>query len=501
MDTRLRESGNKFKYQVSGIIFCFLTLIITIITHYTLHITQCMAQEIKQPAVAGLFYPKQPEVLSSKIEQFLSSIDTPKIDGDIKVLIAPHAGYEYSGKIAAAGFKAIKDKPFKTVIILGPSHRMDFNGASIYPEGAFMTPLGAVKIDPLAKALINNKITFNPQPFEGEHSIEVQIPFLQKVLKDFQIIPILIGYSTDFNSCKEIAERISSFIKDRNDVLIVVSTDMYHGDNYREAVKTDKATLEQIERFQPQDLYNGAILADYQLCGLRGAVIAQIVAKDLGAQSAKVLAHSNSTDITGGKYCVGYSSIIFYRDRGGDSMLTKEQRKSLLEMARSTIEEYVKTKKVKEFEISDPVFLKERGVFVTIHKDGQLRGCIGNIIAHEPLYLSVRNMAIASATEDPRFPPLTKDELGKIDVEISVLSEPKRIYNIDEIKLGTHGVIVKKGFQSGVFLPQVATETGWNREEFVSYLCSHKAGLDPLAWKDKDTQLFTFTADVFSEKD
>ena len=182
-------------------------------------------------------------------------------------------------------------------------------------------------------------------------------------------------------------------------------------------------------------------------------------------------------------------------------MLTKEQRKSLLEMARSTIEEYVKTKKVKEFEISDPVFLKERGVFVTIHKDGQLRGCIGNIIAHEPLYVSVRNMAIASATEDPRFPPLSQDELGKIDVEISVLSEPKRIYNIDEIKLGTHGVIVKKGFQSGVFLPQVAIETGWNREEFVSYLCSHKAGLDPLAWKDKDTQLFIFSAEVFSEKD
>jgi len=138
---------------------------------------------------------------------------------------------------------------------------------------------------------------------------------------------------------------------------------------------------------------------------------------------------------------------------------------------------------------------------VTIHKKGQLRGCIGNIYGTQALYLTIRDMAIASSSKDPRFPPLSVDELKDIDIEISVLSIPKKTTNIDEIKMGTHGVIIKKGFHSGVFLPQVATETGWSREEFLSNLCSHKAGLPADAWKDKSTQVYIFSAEVFSEKD
>lgn len=180
-------------------------------------------------------------------------------------------------------------------------------------------------------------------------------------------------------------------------------------------------------------------------------------------------------------------------------MLNADQKKRLLIIARKTIEDYVRERKKPELEEADPELLKENGAFVTLRKGEDLRGCIGNIIGHGPLYLTVRDMAIASATEDPRFSPLTANELKAIKIEISVLSEPKRIANVDEIKLGVHGVIVKRGNRNGLFLPQVALETGWTKEEFLSNLCSHKAGLAPDAWKDKNTEIYVFTAQVFEE--
>ncbi len=182
-------------------------------------------------------------------------------------------------------------------------------------------------------------------------------------------------------------------------------------------------------------------------------------------------------------------------------MLNNNQRRRLLEIARDTLEEYLKTGTVKDFKEEDPMLLTESGAFVTLHKDAKLCGCIGNIIAKGPLYKTIRDMSIASATQDPRFSPVTLKEFKGIKFEISVLSKPKREFNLDNIVMGKHGVIVKKNYNSGVFLPQVADEAGWNREEFLSNLCEHKAGLDRLAWKDKETELYTFTAEVFSEEE
>jgi AmmeMemoRadiSam system protein A len=188
-------------------------------------------------------------------------------------------------------------------------------------------------------------------------------------------------------------------------------------------------------------------------------------------------------------------------------MLNEEQKKKLLKIARQTIEIYIKERKVAEFTENDPELLKPYGAFVTLRKsrgkiqDGgeSLRGCIGHIISNEPLYKVVRDMAIASSTQDPRFPPVTANELEDIKIEISVLSKPKLIKDIKEFELGKHGVIVQKGFNQGVFLPQVATETGWKKKEFLSNLCLHKAGLSPDAWKDKDTKIYIFEAFVFEE--
>lgn len=171
-----------------------------------------------------------------------------------------------------------------------------------------------------------------------------------------------------------------------------------------------------------------------------------------------------------------------------------------MEIARKSIETYLKTGKILELSESDPALLEEMGAFVTLHERGDLRGCIGNLVGNQPLYLTIRDMAIEAATGDPRFLPVKPSELKDIEIEISALSPLQRIDSTDKIQLGTHGVLVKKGFRSGVFLPQVATETGWSKEEFLSNLCAHKAGLSPDAWKDKSTEIYIFSAEVFSEK-
>ena len=181
------------------------------------------------------------------------------------------------------------------------------------------------------------------------------------------------------------------------------------------------------------------------------------------------------------------------------TMLNGEQKRILLKVARETMKTYIKTGKTPTFKIEDRLLNEKYGAFVTLHKKGQLCGCIGNIIGTMPLWETIKNMAIESATGDPRFPAVREDELEQIDIEISVLTHPKKIKNIDEFYLGEHGVIIKRGFNQGVFLPQVAQETGWSKEEFLSSLCSHKASLSPDAWKDNDTEIRIFSTQVFKE--
>ena len=182
-------------------------------------------------------------------------------------------------------------------------------------------------------------------------------------------------------------------------------------------------------------------------------------------------------------------------------MLNNQQRSTLLKIAREAITTYLKTGGKMSINETDPVLNQKMGAFVTLNKRGALRGCIGNLIGSQPLYLTVRDMAIAAAMDDPRFPALNAPELKDIEIEISALSILEKVDSADKIVLGKHGVVVRKGYQNGVFLPQVATETGWSKEKFLSELCVQKAGLPADAWKDKNTELYIFTAEVFSEKE
>lgn len=499
-------SGNRKRGL--GIALCLFTSFFLAFTiDYRLTTIDCFASEVKEPNVAGSFYPADPAELSQMLEGFFSAARPQPVTGDIIALISPHAGYPYSGQVAAYGYKLIQGKDYKTVVVIGPSHHYVFSGVSVYPQGAFRTPLGELEIDSAfaAKLLKTNKdIFFDAASFAQEHSIEVQLPFLQKALPAVKIVPVVTGDCT-YALCEKLAGLLKAAIGNRKDVLVVASTDMYHGDNFAQAGAVDKITLDYLKKMDAQGLYYALRQEKAQLCGGFSAVTVILLARDLGHNNLFVLKHTNSAEVTGnyteGNWTVGYASCAIDQNQGGEGMLNKEQRKKLLALARSSIETYLKTAKKPEVKETDPLLTQSAGAFVTLNKAGRLRGCIGNLVARGPLYLAVRDMAIEAALSDPRFPALEMAELKNIEIEISVLSPMRRVASAEEIKLGTHGVLVKRGFNSGVFLPQVALETGWSKEEFLSELCAQKAGLPAGAWKDKSTEIYVFTAEVFSEKE
>ena len=278
---------------------------------------------------------------------------------------------------------------------------------------------------------------------------------------------------------------------------------MYHGYDYDEANTTDNLTLSYLRNMDVDGLYNGLRGGKVQLCGGLPVTTTLLLSKEMGHNTIKLLAHTNSAEVTNNKikgiWTVGYCSMAI--DNPDDSLLNNAQRQKLLKLARDSITYYLENRKKLPIEERDLVLNKKMGAFVTLRKFGQLRGCIGNLEGNQPLYLTIRDMAIEAAVSDPRFRPVEIGELKNIEIEISALSVLKRVFSADEIELGRHGVVVKQGFHSGVFLPQVATETGWSKEEFLSELCKEKAGLSPYAWKDPVTELYIFTAEVFSEKD
>jgi hypothetical protein len=460
---------------------------------------------VKEAEFGGQFYPGTKAELSTMVDNYLLIAQPKNVSGSIFLLLSPHAGFGYSGATAAYGYKLIKNKPYKTVIILGASHHKLFNGAAVYGPGEFKTSLGVLKIDEeFTEKLVgkNPDIFINESVFLGEHSVEVQLPFLQSVLQDFKIVPVVIG-DCSLDTCNKIALIFKEVIGPRRDVLIVVSTDLYHGYDILEADKVDALTLGLIKKMDYEGLYYSLRDAQAQACGGMAAVIGLNIAKETGADKVEVLNQTTSALVTGetanGQWTVGYGSVVAYNTKGED-MLNNQQKKKLLKIARASINTYLQTGKKMQLSETDAVLTQEMGAFVTLNKHAQLRGCIGNLTASQPLYLTIRDMAVEAAVSDPRFTPLTLAELKDIEIEISVLSPLKKVDSADKIELGKDGVLVRKGYQSGVFLPQVATETGWSKEEFLNNLCAQKAGLPADAWKDKSTELYIFKAEVFSEE-
>ena len=474
------------------------------------------AGEVKDADLAGSWYTASKTQLESQLKSYLDAANPQNLYGQIIAVIAPHAGYQYSGPVAAYSFKAIENRGIKTVILIGFSHRQYFDGIAIYDKGSWRTPLGDILIDEaLAKDIEskNPRVSFNPNLFKEENSVEMEVPFIQMALKGVKIVPIAFG-TQDYRDAQSLSSTLASILKNRNDCVIAASTDLSHYHTYDEANNIDKHTIATFSRLKAKEFYDEGKMGICELCGLLPVTTSLLVAERLGYDRIKVLKYANSGDTTGDKSrVVGYLSAALYKtgvmDPGSGvreeenkkekAMLNEAQRKRLLEIARESITNYVKDGKRKQFTEKDPLLNKQMGAFVTLHEGGELRGCIGNMAGSGPLYQTVADMAIEAATGDPRFRHLSPNEISKIDIEISALSPLKKVNSPDEIKIPGHGVIVKRGFRSGVYLPQVADETGWNKEEFLTSLCAHKAGLEPDAWKDPSTELYVFTAEVFGE--
>jgi len=488
------------------------------------------AAEVKEADLAGSWYPASKAELENQLKSYLDTADPQKIEGQILAVIVPHAGYQYSGPIAAYAFRAIQNIGIKTVILIGFSHHEYFDGVAIYDKGSWRTPLGDIQIDEiLAKEieLKNTRVLFEPNIFREENSVEMQIPFIQMIAPveeprphgdNIKIVPIAFG-TQDYSDAESLATTLASILKGRNDCVIVASTDLSHYRAYDDANKTDRHTVDTLKRLKAREFYDEGKLGICKLCGLMPVTTVLLVAEKLGYDKIKELKYANSGDITGDKAkVVGYLSAVIYKDRiasvpplasqgtavgshnGKIAMLNDAQRNRLLRIARESITGFVKDGKRKQFTENDPLLKKEIGAFVTLRENGELRGCVGNTVGSDPLYQTVADMAVEAATGDIRFQKLSPAEINRIIIEISVLSPLRRIKTAHEIKIPGDGVVVRRGFRSGVYLPQVANETGWGKEEFLTSLCVHKAGLSPDAWKDPETELYTFTAEVFGEE-
>lgn len=466
--------------------------------------------DVRKSVIAGSWYPGSPKILSSDIDGFLRNVPAELLDGEVLVaLVSPHAGYMYSGQIAAYSYKLVEGKTFDAVIVIGPSHRACFNGASIYNKGGYETPLGIVPVDvELANEIIAQSpmISFVPATHMQEHSVEIQLPFLQRVLGEFSFVPIVMG-DQDGRICKEVADAIYKSITGKK-ILIVGSSDLSHFHTYEKAVKLDSVVLEHMKEMDVEGLLKDLERGACEACGGGAIAVAMIIAKRLGADRAKVLKYANSGDVTGDKSgVVGYASAVFYigsargkRKAGVDMGLTEVEKNKLLEIARSTIECKLAGKNSPEFQIESTTLKEKRGAFVTLQKHGQLRGCIGFIEAKTPLHMTISKMALSAAFNDPRFPPVDQEELKELSIEISALSPLREIKDISEIEVGVHGIYIVKGFSSGLLLPQVATRYKWDRLTFLEETC-HKAGLPPNAWADKNTRIYIFSADIFGESE
>jgi AmmeMemoRadiSam system protein B/AmmeMemoRadiSam system protein A len=470
----------------------------------------------RKPAVAGSFYPSDAKELQTMIQGFFH--EAPDALGKQPLaVIVPHAGYVFSGGVAAAAFKQIDPSTkFKHVFIIGSSHTMYFDGVSVYSRGDYITPLGKVPVDTLANWLHRNYrfITDDPKPHEKEHSLEVQLPFLQQWLKQpFTIVPLIIGGESE-TTCRKLADALAPFFTADN--LFVISTDFSHYPTSEDATVSDRLMADAVltnsaQKFlqlKQSDEGKGTPNLVTAMCGWTSVLTLLQITENCTDVTYQKILYKNSGDspLYGDKSkVVGYYAIGAFASETDNNplefKLLETDKVELLKIARNTITGYLSDNKLPAInEKALPAnLLVPAGAFVTLTEKGALRGCIGSFNPQQPLYQVVQSMAVAAATEDYRFSPVTAKEVPEIEIEISVLTPLKKINSINEIVLGKHGIYIKKGARSGTFLPQVATGTGWNLEEFLGHCAQDKAFIGWNGWKDAD--IYTYEAIVFHEKE
>jgi hypothetical protein len=471
----------------------------------------CARAQTRPAAVAGSFYPADPKELAKVVDDLVGHAPPPAIEGTVQTLVEPHAGYEFSGGVAAHGYALVKGKHFDRVVIIAPSHVDGFSFVSVYNGDAYQTPLGTVPVDKAfcRKIVGGDMVQLSTRGHviegeRGEHALEDQLPFLQRTIGDFKLVPIVMG-DQSYEACRRLGLAIAREIKASKGTgtLIVASSDLSHFHTYDEAVKLDHKTLRAIGEWDYLSMAENFERRIWEACGGGPIVAAMIASERLGAAEPRLMKYANSGDVTGDKSrVVGYSAWAFIKPikplpGGPQFSLTAAEKDGLLKLARESVESAVKDRKLyPDVPVQFESFNQERGAFVTLKERGELRGCIGYISPVRPLAETVRNVAAAAALQDSRFPPVGVDELGKLQYEISVLSPLRRVLDTGQIQVGRDGLVMKRDDKLGLLLPQVPVEEHWDRKTFLEQTC-RKAGLPPDAWQEADTDIFSFTAVVF----
>jgi MEMO1 family protein len=481
---------------------------------------------VRMPAVAGTFYPGERGELKAAIEGYLRDAVPARVP-DVVALVVPHAGYVFSGQIAADAYNQVRNQTFDTVVILGANHTTGgFTRASVFDGAEWRTPLGTVAVDRgLAEALVHAGAgaVFDRRLHEQEHSVEVQVPFVQVFQPRARIIPIVIG-SQEPAFCSRLGQALATLLKNRR-ALIVASSDLSHYPGARDARRVDARTL--------QILATGSdvrsLLTDLtdarggesqeapglvtRACGLGAIMVAMEAGRGLGALRATVISYANSADTLAGDpdRVVGYGAMTLSRGTpgadtaalvepraDGQALLDASDKQILLRLARETVTRQLTSATLPLPRSASPRLLREAGAFVTLKSHGALRGCIGRLSPDGTLIRLVSAMAREAAFNDPRFQPVSARELGDLEIEVSVLTPMRAVRGPDDIVVGRDGVVLRVGERAAVFLPQVATEQGWTKSELLDNLAL-KAGMPASGWRNANARFQTFQSDVFSD--
>ena len=469
---------------------------------------------IRKPAVAGKFYEADPAALKAEVQLYLKKDYKPC--GKLAGILAPHAGYSYSGLPAGAAFSPLKNLDFDTLVIMATGHTMGLKKGALPAADSFETPLGQVEIDAgFCAELLKDKNLFeeNARAHAGEHAVEVQLPFLQALGKKVKIVPVLFNTS-DAVLLEEAGRAIGRAMKGRA-ALFCVSSDLSHYPPGNIAEMSDRSVLlalrQAMRNSAPSyfDLANALLYAkaskflDTTACGQAPMTAGAGAALELGCNDFELAVYTHSGKVSGDESAVvGYGAGFFTKAAAkpaGALELSGAMKKELLALARGSIAACLKSGKKPEQGLSPrPEFNQPAAIFVTLTAGGRLRGCIGSLEPRATLADMAVSFAGAAAFEDSRFSPVTGAELEKIKIEISVLSPLERVAGPAAVKEGVHGVYVKSGRRSGTYLPQV-WEHFDKKEEFLTSLCLEKAGLAGSAWQDGSAELYTYTVEHFSE--
>ena len=462
--------------------------------------------QIRPATQANRFYTGNPQELSQEVDSFLALHKNMPIYDSVRAIIVPHAGYYFSGNVAASAYMSIpNDKPFKRIFLLGPSHHEWLDGASVNTEADYYaTPLGNVKVDvETAQNLTesNSVFSYYPKAHDREHCLEVQLPFLQRRLGNVPpIVPIIIS-TNDFGKLKQIAEVLKTYFNEEN--LFIISSDFSHYPSYEDAYEVDALTGKAIETGKVDEFI--ATLEKNAVSGKRNlatsacgelAIATLMLMMDTNCEVIHLM-YQNSGDIDHHDHSrvVGYHAFAVVCTSGKAFSLSSDEKRMLKKIAYESIKDSLEGKGISHLSHLTDNLLAKCGAFVSLHKQNRLRGCIGHFGEDVPLHEIVAEMARAAAFEDPRFVPVSHEELDDIDIEISVLTPMRRIQSLDEFEMHRHGIYIRKGHRSGTFLPQVADEVNWTKEEFVSHCAQDKAGLGWEGWRD--AELYVYEAIVF----